>query len=110
MTATYFVLSRPTNAYAPFHDGRSRSGGIDGSVVDKNGYLWNACWGTGELGCIAPSGRLFSSLKVPFAQPSCPAFIGKQAQMGMLVTSASIALSAGESQGKWRYIPLASTA
>jgi sugar lactone lactonase YvrE len=74
-----------------FHDGRSRPGGIDGSVTDKNGYLWNARWGTGELDCIAPSGRLFSSLKVPFAQPSCPAFVGKQAQ-GMLITSAAIGL------------------
>ncbi|CAN7589615.1 SMP-30/gluconolactonase/LRE family protein [Pararhizobium sp. LjRoot235] len=39
-----------------FHDGRSRPGGIDGSVMDKNGYLWNARWGTGELDCIAPAG------------------------------------------------------
>jgi len=82
-----------------FHDGRSRPGGIDGSVMDKNGYLWNARWGAGTLDCIAPSGRLFLSLNLPFTQPSCPAFVGKQAQ-GMLVTSASITLSNDNIQGK----------
>jgi len=67
--------------------------------MDKNGYLWNARWGAVTLDCMAPSGRLFLSLNLPFTQPSCPAFVGKQAQ-GMLVTSASITLSDDNVQGK----------
>ncbi|UWU24270.1 SMP-30/gluconolactonase/LRE family protein (plasmid) [Rhizobium sp. CB3060] len=47
---------------------------------------------------IAPSGRLFQSIRMPFTQPSCPAFVGEHAQ-GMLVTSASINLSADDIQG-----------
>jgi len=82
-----------------FHDGRSRPGGIDGSVIDRNGYLWNARWGTGELDCIAPSGRIFQSRKLPFTQPSCPAFVGKLAQ-GMIVRSAAINLADDHVDGR----------
>jgi len=82
-----------------FHDGRNRPGGIDGSVMDNNGYLWNTRWGAAALDCIAPSGELFLSLKVPVTQPSCPTFVGKQAQ-GMLVTSASITLADDNVQGR----------
>ncbi|WP_442967591.1 SMP-30/gluconolactonase/LRE family protein [Rhizobium sp. BR 362] len=67
--------------------------------MDKNGYLWNARWGAGTLDCIGPSGQLFQSIRTPFTQPSCPAFVGEHAQ-GMLVTSASISLPHNHVQGK----------
>jgi sugar lactone lactonase len=32
----------------------AQEGGIDGSVVDAEGRLWNARWGAGALDCYSP--------------------------------------------------------
>ncbi|SCB36592.1 SMP-30/gluconolactonase/LRE family protein [Rhizobium hainanense] len=87
-----------TGACVVFHDGRGRAGGIDGSVIDRDGCLWNARWGTGEIECITPSGHVARTVGMPFKQPTCPAFIGAQGQ-GMLVTSASVNLPDDGIQG-----------
>lgn len=52
-------------------------GGADGSVVDSEGYLWNARWGGGKVIRISPDGKLDKVVEVPgVSQVSCPAFGG----------------------------------
>lgn len=70
-----------------FADRRSMEGGIDGSVVDGEGRLWNARWGAGALDCYAPDGMLIESIALPARQTSCPAFVGPHADR-LVVTSA----------------------
>ncbi|MBX3598358.1 MAG: SMP-30/gluconolactonase/LRE family protein [Rhizobiaceae bacterium] len=62
-------------------------GGLDGSVMDADGILWNARWGGSCVDAYAPDGTLVRTVPVPARQPSCPVFIGKNAQH-MAVTSA----------------------
>jgi sugar lactone lactonase YvrE len=61
--------------------------GLDGSVVDADGVIWNACWGASRINVISPQGALLQTLPVPAQQPSCPAFIGRDLGR-LLVTSA----------------------
>lgn len=68
-------------------DHRGKTGGIDGSVVDRDGILWNACWGGGRIDAYAPDGKLVRTLPVPALQASCPAFVGAAADR-LAVTSA----------------------
>ena len=70
-----------------FVDGRGMDGGIDGSVVDAEGRLWNARWGSGSLDCYSPAGELLRSVALPASQTSCPAFVGPAASR-IAVTSA----------------------
>ena len=59
-----------------FHRHRSEEGGLDGSVVDADGVLWNARWGGGRVDAYAPDGKLLRTIPVPARQSSCPAFVG----------------------------------
>jgi sugar lactone lactonase YvrE len=68
-------------------DHRGKPGGIDGSVMDAEGVIWNARWGAGSLDAYAPDGRHIRSVAVPARQPSCPAFVGADAGR-IAVTSA----------------------
>ncbi|MBE1204250.1 SMP-30/gluconolactonase/LRE family protein [Aminobacter carboxidus] len=76
-----------------FVDRRGGRGDIDGSVVDRDGVLWNASWGGGRVDAYAPDGRLLRSVPVPAVQTSCPAFVGAAADR-MVVTSAAEGMSA----------------
>lgn len=76
----------PTSGKSVFHH-RTEQGGVDGSVVDGEGTLWNACWGANALNAYSPQGRLIRSIALPVSQPSCPAFVGPDASV-MIVTSA----------------------
>ncbi|RCS25084.1 SMP-30/gluconolactonase/LRE family protein [Phyllobacterium salinisoli] len=76
----------PTGERSVFHH-RVEDGGMDGSVVDANGILWNACWGGKSVNAYSPDGRLIRSVPVPARQPSCPAFVGPDADR-LLVTTA----------------------
>lgn len=76
----------PTSEKSVFHH-RAEDGGVDGSVVDAEGTLWNACWGASALNAYSPQGRLLRSIKLPITQPTCPAFIGADASV-LIVTSA----------------------
>jgi sugar lactone lactonase len=62
-------------------------GGVDGSVVDGDGNLWNACWGRSAIDVYAPSGERLYSIKMPVKQPSCPAFVSEETA-DMIVTTA----------------------
>ena len=70
-----------------FGDHRQSVGDVDGSVVDRDGILWNACWGAAAVNAYAPDGKLVRSIRMPVTQPSCPAFVGASADR-LAVTSA----------------------
>lgn len=62
-------------------------GGLDGSVCDADGQIWNACWGASRIDVYSPHGERLRSLRVPAKQASCPAFVGPDLSR-LLVTSA----------------------
>lgn len=62
-------------------------GGLDGSVCDAEGNIWNACWGASRIDVYSPQGERLRSLGVPARQASCPAFVGPDLSR-LLVTSA----------------------
>ncbi|WP_077962222.1 SMP-30/gluconolactonase/LRE family protein [Ensifer adhaerens] len=68
-------------------DGSGEAGGIDGSVCDADGLIWNARWGSGTVDVYRPDGARIARYTMPTTQPSCTAFIGPKADR-MLVTSA----------------------
>ncbi|TPK91207.1 SMP-30/gluconolactonase/LRE family protein [Mesorhizobium sp. B2-4-12] len=70
-----------------FVDHRSAKGYVDGSVVDRDGVLWNAVWGGKAVKAYSPDGTLLREVAMPVTQPSCPAFVGKNADR-LAVTSA----------------------
>ena len=77
----------PTGEKRVFVDRRGMAGGIDGSVTDADGILWNAVWGQGRIDAYAPDGRLLRSIDLPARQTTCPAFFGAGADR-LVVTSA----------------------
>lgn len=68
-------------------DHRSSKGYVDGSVVDRDGVLWNAVWGGKAVKAYAPDGTLLREIPMPATQSSCPAFVGFKADR-LAVTSA----------------------
>ncbi|MBZ9795656.1 SMP-30/gluconolactonase/LRE family protein [Mesorhizobium sp. ES1-4] len=70
-----------------FVDHRSAKGYVDGSVVDRDGVLWNAVWGGKAVKAYSPDGTLLREVAMPVTQPSCPAFVGRNAGR-LAVTSA----------------------
>jgi sugar lactone lactonase YvrE len=77
----------PTGEPIVLVDSMEEEGGIDGSVVDADGYIWNSRWGAGAVDRYSPDGLRIARYKVPAAQPSCPAFIGPDADR-LAVTTA----------------------
>lgn len=59
----------------------------DGAVTDAAGNLWVAIFGTGQVLGFDPGGRPVGELRLPAANLTCPAFVGRDARQ-MLVTSA----------------------
>lgn len=81
-----------------FHDGRERPGAPDGAVVDRDGTLWSARWGSGMLEGIGPDGQLRHQIAFPAANLACPVFIGASAG-GMAVTSGFWGANPGTDDG-----------
>ncbi len=77
----------PTGPSRIFIDRAGQDGGIDGSVCDADGHIWNACWGKGAVDRYDASGIHLERYEVPADQSTCPAFFGASAD-GLLVTSA----------------------
>lgn len=77
----------PTGDPALMLDQGGEPGGIDGSVCDAEGRIWNARWGAGVLDCYAPDGRRLHRIAVPASRPTCPVFVGPDAGR-IAVTSA----------------------
>ncbi|MEM7361250.1 MAG: SMP-30/gluconolactonase/LRE family protein [Pseudomonadota bacterium] len=65
----------------------------DGSIIDAEGYLWNAQWGGSKVVRYAPDGSVDLELAMPVSQPSCVAFAGVNLDL-LVVTTAHQDLSA----------------
>jgi L-arabinonolactonase len=59
----------------------------DGSVIDADGYLWNAVWGAGVVRRHAPDGELDREVAIPAKNPTCIVF-GGAAMNELYVTTA----------------------
>lgn len=70
-----------------FQEADRFAGSPDGAVVDADGCVWNARWGTGTVDVFSPAGDCIACHALPAAQVTCPAFVGKDADR-LLVTSA----------------------
>lgn len=66
----------PAGEPSIFIDGSGQEGGIDGSVCDGDGHLWNARWGVGMLDHYDAAGALVARFALPAQRTTCPAFIG----------------------------------
>jgi sugar lactone lactonase YvrE len=64
----------------------------DGSAVDSEGYLWNACWGGSCLVRFSPNGHVDRVLELPVTQPSSCTFGGEHLEI-LFITSASMGLN-----------------
>lgn len=74
--ATGLPLGEP----AVLVDASGEPGGVDGSVCDAEGVIWNAHWGKAQVNAYSPGGKLIRTVPVPALQSSCPVFLGKHAQ------------------------------
>jgi sugar lactone lactonase YvrE len=81
------VTGAPVGEAQLFFDHSGQRGGLDGSVVDADGVLWNARWGAACIDAYSPDGRRIRTIPLPTGQPSCPAFVGAAADR-LAVTSA----------------------
>jgi L-arabinonolactonase len=73
-----------------------KGGGLpDGSIVDSEGCLWNAVWGTGVVRRFDPRGRLMAEIPVPSKNLTCVAF-GGDALDELYVTSSRQEMSEEE--------------
>lgn len=76
----------PNGGWTEFAD-TSHPGGPDGSVVDAEGFVWNARWGGSSVIRFAPDGRVDRTIKLPVSRVTCPAFGGKDLKT-LYITSA----------------------
>jgi len=67
----------------------------DGSLVDADGFLWNAEWGAGRVVRYRPDGSIERAIAVPVSQPTCPVFGGPMLDE-LFVTSALVDLMVRE--------------
>ncbi|MGV6840234.1 MAG: SMP-30/gluconolactonase/LRE family protein [Planktomarina sp.] len=77
----------PIGAAEVFVDLSAESHNPDGSVVDCDGNLWNAQWGSSRVACYDPRGVFQTAVDFPALQVSCPAFGGADGRT-LFVTSA----------------------
>lgn len=75
-----------------FADTTDMKGVPDGSIVDAEGYLWNAMWDGWSVVRFAPDGSVDRIVEVPVQRPTCPMFGGKGLDR-LYVTSARIGLA-----------------
>jgi sugar lactone lactonase YvrE len=66
----------PVGDWSVFADIAGHRGHPDGSVVDAEGYLWNARWGGSCVVRNAPDGSIDRIIELPTAKVTCPAFGG----------------------------------
>lgn len=83
---------RPVSPWEPFASTKGHRGAPDGSVVDSEGYLWNARWGGNCVVRHAPDGSIDSVIEVPVPQVTCPCFGGKDLRT-LYITSARAGMS-----------------
>ncbi len=67
----------------------------DGAVVDVEGGLWNAQWGSGRVARYLPDGTLDRVVEFPVSRTTCPAFGGSDHRT-LFVTTARAGMSKEE--------------
>ena len=67
----------------------------DGSIVDADGCLWNAQWGSGKCSRYDSQGKFLEQIIIPASQITCPSFGGQNLQT-LFLSSASIGLESLE--------------
>ncbi|MEU3328250.1 SMP-30/gluconolactonase/LRE family protein [Streptomyces albus] len=72
---------------------RVTEGSPDGMTVDREGALWTAVWGAGEVRRYLPDGTLATVLRLPVAQPAGVCLGGDDART-LYITTARVGLSA----------------
>jgi sugar lactone lactonase YvrE len=90
-----------------FYDHSGQEGGLDGSVCDADGVVWNARWGSACVDAYAPDGRRIRTVPVPALHSSCPVFIGKRAQhIGVTTAWAELDPAARKADAKagWTFL------
>lgn len=92
----------PTGKAEVFIDQAGKDGGIDGSICDANGGIWNARWGVGAVDHYSPQGDHLARYEVPALQSTCPAFFGQSANR-IAVTSACEGLDDDEMKANPAY-------
>lgn len=72
----------------PWADFSGDVGNPDGAVIDAEGYMWLALWGSGRVARLSPAGEEVCHISVNAEQPSCPAFGGHHLTQ-LLITTAT---------------------
>ena len=88
LDAKGFPLGEPT----VFVDLSAEQLSPDGSVIDSEGFMWNAQWGSSRVVRYSPLGQIDTMVNLPVTQPACPAFGGKDLKR-LFITSATVDLS-----------------
>ncbi|MCK4516111.1 MAG: SMP-30/gluconolactonase/LRE family protein [Spirochaetaceae bacterium] len=78
-----------------FYDFADEPGLPDGSVVDSDGYLWNAEWNGYRLIRISPEGKRDQIVEMPVKNPTCVAFGGEDLK-SLFITTSRLMLSDDE--------------
>lgn len=87
----------PIGTVETFVDLSSENISPDGAVVDADGYLWNAQWGSNRVARYAPDGTFAEAITFAAKQTSCPAFGGADLKT-LFATSAAHGLN-GDVEG-----------
>lgn len=82
--------------FCDFHD---QPGTPDGSVIDAEGYLWNAQWNGARVVRYRPDGTIERIIEMPFPNPTSLAFGGPDLDK-LYITSSRLTLS-GDQLRKW---------
>lgn len=90
----------PTGDPHLFVDLRADGRNPDGSVVDRDGYLWNAQWGSGRVARYSPAGVGDSVVAVPGRHSSCPAFGGPDGSTLFVTTAREHMVAPDDEQGR----------
>ena len=68
----------PEGEPEPHIDLRDTPHKADGAVIDAEGAMWIAQWGSGRVACHDPEGGFVRAVAIPGAHSSCPAFGGAE--------------------------------
>ena len=60
----------------------------DGAIVDAQGCVWNAQWGSARVACYSPEGKFLRAIEFPTGHTSCPAIGGTDLKT-LFVTTAT---------------------